>query len=98
MSFAWTRWGHDDREFWGNWNYWADFAANQGAVVYNATDGPAGTATNDVSKWNYNQWQTFNPGLFGGVYSSGDDKTDGCCILYSLLRGNTARNIRGRME
>ncbi len=69
--------GHDDREFWGNWNYWADFAANQGAVVYNATDGPAGSATNDLSKWNYNQWQTFDPGLFGGVYSSGDDKTDG---------------------
>jgi hypothetical protein len=69
--------GHDDREFWGNWNYWADFAANQGAVIYNATDGPAGVATNDLSKWNYNQWQTFDPGLFGGVFQSGDDKTDG---------------------
>ncbi len=69
--------GHDDREFWGNWNYWADFAANQGAVIYNATDGPAGPATNDLSKWNYNQWQTFDPGLYGGVFQSGDDKTDG---------------------
>ena len=69
--------GHDDREFWGNWNYWADFAANQGAVIYNATDGPAGAATNDLNKWNYNQWQTFDPGLYGGVYQSGDDKTDG---------------------
>jgi hypothetical protein len=24
----------DDRQYWGNWNYWADFAANNGAVVY----------------------------------------------------------------
>jgi hypothetical protein len=69
--------GHDDREYWGNWNYWADFQANQGAVVYNATNGPAGNATNDPTKWNYNQWQTFAPGLYGGFYSSGDDTTDG---------------------
>jgi len=69
--------GHDDREFWGNWNYWADFAANQGAVIYNATDGPSYSATNDLSKWNYNQWQSFDPGLYGGVFSSGDDTTDG---------------------
>jgi rhamnogalacturonan endolyase len=69
--------GHDDREFWGNWNYWADFAANQGAVIYNAADGPAGSATNDLSKWNYNQWQTFDPGLYGGVFNSADDTTDG---------------------
>ena len=69
--------GHDDREFWGAWNYWADFQSTQGAVIYNATDGPAGPATNDLSKWNYNHWQIFDPGLFGGVYSSGDDTTDG---------------------
>jgi hypothetical protein len=69
--------GHDDRQFWGNWNYWADFQPNQGAVVYNATDGPAGSATRDLSKWNYNHWQTFNPGLFGGFYNNADDTTDG---------------------
>ncbi len=69
--------GHDDREFWGTWNYWADFMANKGAVIYNATDGPAGPATNDLTKWNYNHWQTFDPGLYGGVYNSGDDTTDG---------------------
>lgn len=69
--------GHDDREFIGAWNYWADFAANNGAVVYNATSGPAGPATNDLSKWNYDHWGVFNPGLFGGVYNSADDTTDG---------------------
>jgi hypothetical protein len=69
--------GHDDREYWGTWNYWADFQANLGAVVYNATDGPAGPATNDLTKWNYNQWQSFDPGLYGGVYNSSDDTTDG---------------------
>ena len=69
--------GHDDREFWGAWNYWADFQANSGAVVYNATDGPAGPATNNPNLWNYNHWQTFDPGLYGGVYNSADDTTDG---------------------
>jgi len=69
--------GHDDREFFGTWNYWEDFAANNGSVVYNATAGPAGPATNDLTKWNYDHWGVFDPGLFGGVYSSSDDTTDG---------------------
>ena len=69
--------GFDDREYWGAWNYWADFASTQGAVVYNATSGPAGPATNDLSRWNYVHWGTFNPGLFGGVYNAADDTTDG---------------------
>jgi rhamnogalacturonan endolyase len=69
--------GHDDREFWGNWNYWGDFQANQGAVIYNATAGPAGAATNDPSQWNYTHWGIFSPGLYGGVYSASDDTTDG---------------------
>jgi len=83
--------GHDDREFWGNWNYWADFAANQGAVVYNATSGPAGPATNDLSKWNYNHWQTFDPGLFGGFFcNTADDTTDGyTCIIPSYVASLT---------
>jgi uncharacterized protein (TIGR03437 family) len=69
--------GLDDREFWGNWNYWADFAANNGAVVYYATAVGAMPATNDLSQWNYNQWQSFNPGLYAGIYNSSDDSTDG---------------------
>ena len=69
--------GNDDREFWGAWNYWADFSATNGAVVYNATNGPAGNATNDLTKWNYAHWGGFDPGLFGGVYSTSDDTTDG---------------------
>jgi hypothetical protein len=79
--------GHDDREFWGNWNYWADFANNQGAVIYNATAGPAGSATNDLSKWNYNHWQSFDPGLFGGYFCNpADDTTDGyTCVIPSYV-------------
>lgn len=81
--------GHDDREFWGNWNYWADFQSTNGAVVYNATAGPAGPATNDLSKWNYNHWKSFDPGLFGGYFcNSGDDKTDGyTCVIPSYVAG-----------
>jgi hypothetical protein len=69
--------GQDDREYWGNWNYWADFAANSGAAVYYATAVGATPATNDLSQLNYIQWHNFNPGLYGGFYSPGDDTTDG---------------------
>jgi rhamnogalacturonan endolyase len=78
--------GYDDREYYGAWNYWADFALTNGAVVYNATDGPAGPATNDLSKWNYAHWGGFNPGLYGGACVASDDTTDayqytGCTSL-----------------
>lgn len=78
--------GDDDREYYGAWNYWADFASTNGAVVYNATDGPAGPATNDLSKWNYAHWGGFNPGLYGGACVASDDTTDayqytGCTSL-----------------
>jgi hypothetical protein len=70
--------GHDDKEFDGAWNYWSDFSATGGAVIYNGTSGPAGAATNDPTKWNYSHWgSSFDPGLFAGVYSSSDDTTDG---------------------
>jgi len=78
--------GYDDREYYGAWNYWADFASTNGAVIYNATDGPAGIATNDLSKWNYAHWGGFNPGLYGGACVASDDTTDayqytGCTSL-----------------
>ena len=73
-----TTTGNDDREYWGNWNFWKDFTANQGAVVYYATAVGSTPATNDLSKWNYTHWGTsFNPGLFAGVFNSSDDTTDG---------------------
>lgn len=67
----------DDREYWGNWNYWADFAANSGAVIYYATPVGATPATNDLTKWNYNQWHMFSPGLFAAPYNPSDVTTDG---------------------
>jgi hypothetical protein len=78
--------GYDDREYYGAWNYWADFASTNGAVIYNATAGPAGPATNDLSKWNYAHWGGFNPGLYGGACNASDDTTDayqytGCSSL-----------------
>ncbi len=63
--------GCDDREFYGNWNYWADFSANNGSVVYYATAVGSTAATNNLQKWNYTQWGVFNPGL----YDSGNDTT-----------------------
>jgi hypothetical protein len=88
-----TTTGNDDREYSGAWNYWADFAANQGAVVYYATAVGSTPATNDLSKWNYVHWGAtgFNPGLFGGVFSSNDDTTDG----YSAYPGQTYAGING---
>ncbi len=75
----------DDREYWGNWNYWADFAANQGAVIYYATPVGSTPATNDLTKWNYNQWQIFNPGL----YDSANNSTDGYNALCPSYVGPT---------
>ena len=60
----------DDRQYWGNWNYWADFASTGGAVIFNP-------ATDDLTKWNYNQWHSFNPGLFAGTYNASDTTTGG---------------------
>lgn len=64
--------GYDYKNYWGSYNYWSDFATNSGSVVYNATSGPNGTATNDLTQWNYNHWGTFDPGL----YDSTDSTTD----------------------
>ncbi|HSU19206.1 MAG TPA: polysaccharide lyase family protein [Acidobacteriaceae bacterium] len=80
----------DDRQYWGNWNYWADFAGNQGAVNYYATAVGSTPATNDLTQWNYNQWHVFNPGLYGGVYSPGDDTTDGYKYICPTYVGNCA--------
>jgi hypothetical protein len=64
--------GCDDKEYWGTWNYWADFASNNGSVVYYATAVGSTGATNNLQKWNYTQWGEFDPGL----YDSGNDTTD----------------------
>lgn len=69
--------GQDDREYWGNWNYWEDFAAHQGAVIWYATPVGPTPATTDLNQWNYTQWETFNPGLYAGIYNASDDTTDG---------------------
>ncbi len=64
--------GCDDREYFGAWNYWADFAANQGAVIYYATAVGSTPATNNLNDWNYTQWEEFDPGLF----DASNDTTD----------------------
>lgn len=65
--------GFDLKDYWGTWNYWADFAANNGSVVYNATNGPNYTATNDPNQWNYDHWGTFDPGLYDASNDSKDN-------------------------
>jgi len=73
-----TTTGNDDREYWGNFNYWQDFASTNGGVVYYATAVGSTPATNNLQLWNYNHWgSSFDPGLFAGVYSANDDTTDG---------------------
>ncbi|MGD1030827.1 MAG: polysaccharide lyase family protein, partial [Opitutaceae bacterium] len=69
--------GQDDREYPGAWNYWQDFQGNNGTVVYYATAVGSTPATNNLQAWNYVQWNSFDPGLFGGVFNASDDTTDG---------------------
>lgn len=80
----------DDREYWGDWNYWADFASTQGAVDYYATAVGSTPATNDLSKWNYNQWHVFYPHLYAGIYNPADDTTDGYNYICPLYVGDCA--------
>jgi hypothetical protein len=83
----------DDRQYWGNWNYWDDFASTNGAVVYYATPVGSTPATNDLSKWNYNQWRVFNPGLFAGIYNPADITTDGYKYICPAYVGNCATAV-----
>ena len=69
--------GNDLRNYWGAYNFWADFAANQGGQVYYATAVGSTPATNDLSQINYVQWGVFDPGLYAGIYNASDDTTDG---------------------
>ena len=80
----------DDRQYWGNWNYWADFAGTLGAVNYYATAVGPTPATNDLSKWNYNQWHVFDPGLYAGIYDPADDTRDGYKYICPSYAGNCA--------
>ena len=82
--------GQDDKEYWGNWNYWSDFAANRGAAIYYATAVGGTPATNDLSQWNYIQWHSFDPGLYAGIYNSADDSTDGYRYIVPSYVGNPA--------
>jgi Polysaccharide lyase family 4, domain II/Polysaccharide lyase family 4, domain III len=82
--------GQDDREYWGNWNYWADFAANQGAVIWYATPEATTPATTDLNQWNYTQWQSFDPGLYAGIYNPDDDTTDGYMYILPSYVGSVA--------
>jgi hypothetical protein len=68
--------GCDDREYWGNWNYWADFAANKGIQVFYAT-AEGTTPASATTALNYNLWGQFDPGLYAGAYNASDDTTDG---------------------
>jgi hypothetical protein len=78
--------GFDDREYYGNWNYWLDWAntASPGAPVYYLTNGPGYTATNNPLAWNYAHWNGYNPALYGGAYSTTYVSTD----AYQTYPGN----------
>jgi hypothetical protein len=69
--------GNDLRNFYGAYNFWADFASTSGQQIYYATAIGNTPASNNLNLINYNQWQVFNPGLFAGVYNAADDTTDG---------------------
>jgi hypothetical protein len=88
--------GNDLRNYWGAYNFWADFASTNGAQNYYATAEGTTPATNNLNAINYEQWQTFDPGLFAGVYNSADDTTDGynyaIPAYVSTLSGATGTN------
>jgi len=69
--------GNSYRANLGTYNFWLDFASTLGTQVYYATAVGATPASNNLNLINYNQWGTFDPGLFAGIYNAADDTTDG---------------------
>jgi len=59
-------------------------------VVYYATAVGATPATNNTQDWIANQWQTFDPGLYAGVYSATDLTTDGYTYIAPAYVGDPA--------
>jgi hypothetical protein len=60
--------GVEQRDYYGSFNYWQDFAATKGAQVYYATPVGSIAATSNLAAINYVLWGTFDPGLYAGVY------------------------------
>ena len=87
--------GNDLRNFQGAYNYWADFAPNLGKQVYYATAVGSTPATNDLNKINYVQWNTFNPGLYAGVYNPNDLTTAGYSYIVPSYVTNPATQSTG---
>jgi Polysaccharide lyase family 4, domain II/Polysaccharide lyase family 4, domain III len=84
--------GCDDREYFGAWNYWADFAANHGSVVYYATAVGSTPATNNTLDWNYTQWNQFDPGLYDASNDSTDNYVNTIPTYVRSLAGATGTN------
>ncbi len=84
--------GHDLKNYYGAYSYWADFAATKGVATYYATAVGSTPATNDTTEWPMTHWGKtgFDPGLFGGYFcnNSSDDTTDGyTCVVPSYVAG-----------
>jgi hypothetical protein len=75
--------GFDDRNYFGNYDYWQEEAdlGNPGKVVYYGTAVGSTPATNDPNKWIANQWGTFNPALFDPATNS--NQNTGAAGLYA---------------
>jgi rhamnogalacturonan endolyase len=84
--------GCDDREYFGNWNYWSDFSAHSGAVDYYATAVGSTPATNNLNDWNYTQWEEFDPGLYDSSNDTTDDYTKTIPAYVKSLPGESGTN------
>ncbi|GGH09969.1 choice-of-anchor D domain-containing protein [Silvibacterium dinghuense] len=84
--------GFDYKDYWGSYNYWEDFAANSGSVVYNATAGPAGAATNNWEAWNYDHWGVFDPGLYDATNDTTDNYENTIPSYVASLSGASGSN------
>ncbi|HEY1683307.1 MAG TPA: polysaccharide lyase family protein [Tepidisphaeraceae bacterium] len=67
--------GGDLRQYYGNYDYWAEEQAlgTPGQVVYYATAVGSTPATNNPQKWIANQWGKFDPGLYDASNGTTDN-------------------------
>lgn len=68
--------GYDDREYFGRWNYWADWENSPvpGAPVYYLNYDNGHAPTNNPLAWNYAHWSVFDPGLYAGDCEASEDE------------------------
>ena len=92
--------GQDDREYWGNWNYWSDFASTSGSRRVLRHRGRFHCRDQQPPAVELRPLAHLQSGLFGGAFDASDDTTERlqepCCNRRSSATAPPPRSRPGR--